>query len=578
MMTSLKTAIIQPLQLSTTGMMVLVREYGANAPALAFRNMTRFYKLLGTSKLDEDGNVITNWGQPSMNDGGYVNDEPDPEMRGFLKFLWEGGNNRGAFSTNYTGDITGDRQGDFGVYDNVVLETTRKTLSFVHNFMTGAGFHTERISREVMFMSAGVLEYKKLRKAGVSEAEAAKRAEQKAADLTIEALFDYSVDAKPMVARGPIGRIIFQFATFTMNMSSLLIRNFYNAVSLRSSLQERRDASILFFGTLATTYMWAGVTGMPLYTMFMGLADVARELFRPLLEDEDEDPRMYDAESGNPLAYASMDLWFRQWFLPNMLGGGESQRAAEMGPISAYTDINFNASLSLNDMYFRDEQPADNVADAVQNLILRTGIGASGNTVKQITQGIDFMLAGDGQRAAEKLMPYNFLRQPLIARRLQEEGYITPKGVELKPAEFYTTGKLIAQWAGFGSTEVAEAQKRNILFSRVTDKIDATRNRVMRNHGDAWLKYIAKPTAENRAAYDKADEQLTEYNMEYGLTDPITTKQLRASTKSRAEDRAAARQLGGIQTDKNKRALARDMLQQGHYQCFRFMLPKGWFC
>jgi hypothetical protein len=85
----------------------------------------------------------------------------------------------------------------------------------------------------------------------------------------------------------------------------------------------------------------------------------------------------------------------------------------------------------------------------------------------------------------------------------------------------------------------------------------------MRNHGDAWLKYIAKPTAENRAAYDKADEQLTEYNMEYGLTDPITTKQLRASTKSRAEDRAAARQLGGIQTDKNKRALARDMLQQG---------------
>jgi hypothetical protein len=498
-----------------------------------------------------------------MNDGGYVNDEPNPEMRGFLKFLWEGGNNRGAFSTNFTGDITGDRQGDFGVYDNVVLETTRKTLSFVHNFMTGAGFHTERISREVMFMSAGVLEYKKLRKAGVSEAEAAKRAEQKAADLTIEALFDYNTDAKPMVARGPIGRIIFQFATFTMNMSSLLIRNFYNAVSLRSSLQERRDASILFFGTMATTYMWAGATGMPLYTMFMGLADVARELFRSLLEDEDEDPRMYNAESGNPLAYASMDLWFRQWFLPNMLGGGESQRAAEMGPISAATDINFNASLSLNDMFFRDEQPADNVADAIQNLIMRTGMGAAGNTVKQVSQGIDFMLAGDGQRAAEKLMPYNFLRQPLIAARLQREGYITPNKVELKPAEFYTTGKLIAQAAGFGSTEVGEAQKRNILFSRVTDKIDATRNRVMRNHGDAWLKYIAKPTDENRAAYDKADEQLTEYNMEYGLTDPITLPQLRASTKSRAEDREAARQLGGIQTDKNKRALAQDMLQQG---------------
>jgi len=563
MMTSLKTAIIQPLQLSTTGMSALVREYGANAPALAFRNMTRFYKLLGTSKLDEDGNVITKWGQPSMNDGGYINDEPDPEMQGFLKFLWNGGNDRGAFATNFTGDISGDRQGDFGVYDNVVLEATRKTLGFVHNFMTGAGFHTERISREVMFMSAGVLEYKKLRKAGVSPADAAKRAEQKAADLTLETLFDYNVDAKPMVARGPVGRVVFQFATFTMNMSSMLIRNFYNAVSLKSSLRERRDASILFFGTMATTFMWAGATGLPLYTMFMGLADVARELFRPLLEDDDEDPRMYDAESGNPLAYASMDLWFRQWFLPNMLGGGESQRAVEMGPISAATDINFSAPLSLNDMFFRDEQPADNVADAVENLLMRTGMGAAGGAVKQVTQGIDFMLAGDGQRAAEKLMPYNFLRQPLIARRLQEEGYITPKGVELKPAEFYTAGKVIAQGAGFGSTEVAEAQKRNILFSRATDKVDTVRGKVMRAYGDAYLKYLTKPTAENRTTLEKADEQYNEYNMEYGLINPITVEQMQQSVQSRAEDREAARQLGGIQTDKKNRVLAQDMLQQG---------------
>jgi hypothetical protein len=562
MMTSLKTAIIQPLQLSTVGMSALIRDYGWRAPALAFRNMTRFYKLLGTSKLDEDGNVITKWGQPSMNDGGYINDNPDPEMQRVLKSLWNGGNDRGLFSNNFTGDVTGDRQLDVGVFDNVVLEKTRQTLNFVHNFMTGAGFHTERISREVMFMSAAELEYKKLRKEGVSEADALKRAEQKAADLTIESLFDYNMDAKPMVARGPIGRIVFQFATFVMNMSSLLIRNFYNAVSLKSSLQERRDASIMFFGTLASTFMWAGVTGMPLYTMFMGLADVARELFRPLLEDEDEDPRMYNAESGNPLAYASMDLWFRQWFLPKMMGGGMAQRAVEMGPISAATDLNFSASLSLNDMFFRDEQPADNVADAVQNLLLSTGMGASGSMIKQVSQGIDFMLKGEGDRAAEKLMPYSFLRQPLIARRLQEEGYVTPKGVELKPAEFYTAGKLAGQWAGFGSTEVAEAQKRNILFSRATDKVEDVRSKVQRGYGDAYLKYLSKPTAENLAAYKKANEQWEEYNMDYGLISPITQDQMQQSVVSRAEDREIAKQLGGIQTDKQYRTLAQDMLAQ----------------
>jgi len=563
MMTSLKTAIIQPLQLSTVGITLLIRDYGVGAPALAFRNMTRFYKLLGVSKLDEDGNVITNWGQPSMNDGGYINDNPNPEMRTFLKGLWSGGNDRGMFSTNYTGDIVGDAQVDTGVFNNVVLESGRKTLNFVHNFMTGAGFHTERLSREIMFMSAGELEYKKLRKAGVSEADAAKRAEQKAAELTLEGLFDYEVDSKPMVARGPLGRVVFQFATFPMNMSSLLIRSFYNAVSLKSTSKERRDASIMFFGTMASTFMWAGATGLPLYTTFMGLADVARELFRPLLEDDDEDPGMYNAESGNPMAYASMDLWFRQWFLPNMLGGGVAQRALEMGPISAYTDINFESSMSLNNMFFRDEQPAKNVADAVQNLIMSAGLGASGGMAKQISQGIDFMLAGDGQRAAEKLMPYNFLRQPLIAKRLQEEGYITSKNVELKSEEFYTVGKLFAQNIGFGSTEVAEIQKRNILFSRAEDKIDTIRSKVQRGYAEAYLKYLSKPTPENETAYEKATERWDEYNMEYGLIKPITGPQMKQSVVSRAEDRAVAGDIGGIQTDKNMRVLAQDMLAQG---------------
>jgi hypothetical protein len=563
MLTSLKTAIIQPLQLTTTGMSVLARDYGWRAPAMAFRIMGSFDNLLGTAKLDEDGNVIEKYGQPSMNDGGYINDEPNPEMRRVLKALWTGGNERGVFSTNLTGDITGDRQLDVGVYDNPVLESTRKTLSFVHNFMTGAGFHTERISREVMFMSAARLEYEKLRKAGVSEAEATKRAEQRGAELTIEALFDYGQDAKSMAARGPIGRIFFQFTVFPMNMTSLLIRNFYNTVRLKASLQERRDASIVFFGALASTFMWAGATGLPLYTLFMGLADLARELFRPLLEGEDEDPRMYDAASGNPMAYASMDLWFRQWFLPNMLGDGWGQRAVEMGPISAATDLNFSMSLSLNQMFFRDEQPADNVADAVRNLVMSTGLLPAAGMAKQMLDGIDYMLDGKGDRAAEKLMPYNFLRQPLIAARLQREGYVTPTGLELKPAEFYTVGKIIGQATGFGSTEVAEAQKRNILFSRATDKVDAVRSKTMQGYGEAYLKYLAKPTEENRVGYEKAMERWDEYNMEYGAINPITARQMKQSVIGRAESRAVANQLGGIQTDKVYRGVAQDMLQQG---------------
>jgi hypothetical protein len=84
----------------------------------------------------------------------------------------------------------------------------------------------------------------------------------------------------------------------------------------------------------------------------------------------------------------------------------------------------------------------------------------------------------------------------------------------------------------------------------------------MRAYGDAYLKYLTKPTAENRTALEKADGQYNEYNMEYGLINPITAEQMQQSVQSRAEDREAARQLGGIQTDKKNRALAQDMLQQ----------------
>jgi len=167
-------------------------------------------------------------------------------------------------------------------------------------------------------------------------------------------------------------------------------------------------------------------------------------------------------------------------------------------------------------------------------------------------------------------MPYNFLRQPLIARRLQEEGYITPKGVVLGRGngesfdpEFYTAGKLFAQNIGFGSTEVAEAQKRNILFSRAIDKVDTVRSKVQQGYGEAYLKYLSKPTAENKDTFRKAVERWDEYNMDYGLIKPITGDQMQESVVARAEDRAAAKQLGGIQTDKNMRVFAQDMLQQG---------------
>jgi hypothetical protein len=56
--------------------------------------------------------------------------------------------------------------------------------------------------------------------------------------------------------------------------------------------------------------------------------------------------------------------------------------------------------------------------------------------------------------------------------RLKSEGATTTKGDELMNPEFYTTGKLLAQSLGFGSTEVAQVQKANFMAKKIVTEIN----------------------------------------------------------------------------------------------------------
>jgi hypothetical protein len=218
--------------------------------------------------------------------------------------------------------------------------------------------------------------------------------------------------------------------------------------------------------------------------------------------------------------------------------------------------------MSLNDMFFRDEQPAETTQDAVKNLLFSMGLGAFGNMATQVSGGIDLMLAGKGDRAAEKLVPYNFLRQPMIASRLQQEGYVTAKGDELRPAEFYDAGKLFGQALGFGSTEVAEAQKRNILFSRATDEVDRAKAKVVDRFNNAYVQYERNPTEAHLSKVDDAVTAIDMYNLDNSMMNPIMGEDLYQGIQTRAENRAAAENLGGLRTDKRYRGYAADMLER----------------
>ena len=306
--------------------------------------------------------------------------------------------------------------------------------------------------------------------------------------------------------------------------------------------EEKKEAAIKFFGTLGMTGLFAGVTGFPLYSFIMGMTDGIRELMR---DEEDED---YDEDDeGNPLGRRSTDLWFRNWFIPNYFGPDSSlanffnlteeqaatlSRGVEMGPISAYTDLNVGTSTSLDGLWFRSDSPAETSREAFINFAF-SFTGPIGSVGANFAGAYDDWNKGQVSRAFEKLSPA-WLKGGLTAMRLKEEGATTTKGDELMNPEFYTTGKLLAQTLGFGSTEVAQVQKANFMAKKIVTQINREKQNILNRLDVAVRK-------DDDDEIDEILEEIDKFNTKNAML-AINGETVSKSLQSRAERRGKAYQ------------------------------------
>ena len=550
MLTAPKSALVQLTQLPIVGTSVLVgRGYGK---ANVFKTMARYsniFRSLGTSKTDADGNVTTNFGEPSINDSGYVNNHPDPEYRKILKEFWEAGRDRDVYMATYAADMNSRSKSPTAAFDNPATKVMRGVI----DFMSGAFHHTERMSREIMFMSTAELEFAKQKKAGATDAEAKAAAIEAGVDVTYESLFNYTQYEKPRIMKTPVGRISTQFLTFPLQMTSFLIRNGLGMIKAQPTAGARKEAATKFFGTLGMTAMFAGVVGLPGFSAVMGMAEMLREAMRPDMDDEDADG-WYDVDdNGNPLGKRDLHLWFREIFLPSIFGPGSSvadflgltdaqakllQRSVELGPISAITDMNVGASTALDNMWFQDSVPSKDLKSGFQQMAFNGIFGPLGSMGEQVMSGIDDINKGNFSRGMEKFAPA-FFRGSLKAARLSEEGESTAGGFKLKEAEWYTTGKILAQTLNFSSTEVAEIQKANFLAKQVAVGIEKDRTKVLGLLDTAITKYNTNPTDARWESVEEALHGVRQYNYVNGFY-PIETDTVNKSLKGRAETRAGA--------------------------------------
>jgi len=571
MLTSPKSALAQMTQLPIVTLPALIADYGSSVPRVVAR-YSNLFRMMGLTKKDSQGNVTTEWGQPSINDSMYIRNIKDPVYKAALTKAWNTANDRDIFMSTYAADMSGRADVPTSEYHGALRRSTRGVL----NFISGAFHHAERITREIAYMSTFELEYAKSRKEGKTTDEATESGIEKATKITYDSLFNYSNYNKPRILKHPLTKIPYQFMSFPLQMTSYLVRNFFATIPYYNK-EGKRDAAIKFFGTLGMTTLFAGVTGLPMYSAILGMAEGVREMLRG---EDDED---YDEDDdGNPLGKRNLDLWFREWFLPTYFGDASAlaralnltpeqaallTRSIKMGPISALTDLNIGSSTSLDGLFFRSSNPSKDSKGALMQTAYDFTFGAFGSMGTKFAEAFDDFNNGNFNRAVEGFLPA-FARGTATSVRLSEEGAKTRQGYEVMNSEFYTTGKLFAQMLGFASTEVADLQKANYLAKQLDVKINTEKTRMLKMLDIALQKYDNSPTDTNEDYVDKVLDKITKYNNKNGYGGfAITGETIANSIKARQKRAGSAYQ--GLSVSPKNQQFIYPLVEKGRSEAYK---------
>jgi hypothetical protein len=427
--------------------------------------------------------------------------------------------------------------------------------------------HAERFNREVMAMSAFRLSYAAAKKKGMSDLNAFNKAVDEAKDLTYRSMFDYSTLNKPRYLQNAYAKVILQFKQFPQHTTYLLGRSAYEWFSknnpelrdeVRSSLEIERanyglptpatpeelekqiDAEVdrivkegrgRILGTLGMTFLIAGATGMPLFSI--GAATI--EALHAAFSDEDEPP-------------LDFENWFKNWMAETF--GNFWGDSVSRGVVTQTTGLNIADRMSLNDLWFRDARKSQDEVTAFQNMLINL-LGPTASLGISAAEALKLYNDGQYYRGAEKIMPA-VLKQPLVGMRYATEGVLTLKGDELVSD---ISGKdALAQSLGFSPERVAQRQKSNIEKKSMEQDIINKRQ-------DLLNAFFMSIDTQDPDFTERVVEKIGSFNRTYPSF-PISPDTLRKSVKTRYKARALAEVTGGIPINKKLMSTLEDM---GYY-------------
>jgi hypothetical protein len=507
-LSSAASALIQPSSVFISGLPVLAGNYNnATGAATELAKMATLVNQYSVFRPNPDG--TTSISAPSIANNKTL---PADERKAIGEMT-----SRGVSESTYASLVWGYKSMSTEQFEGVVGKGKR-----LANLMVGALMHnTERLSREAVYLAA----YRLGKKQGLDYDAAV----QKAVDSTNEALGNYDITNRPRFMQQGIGKIAFQFKTYPLQMSLLMLTNFKKMLPFLNK-EGKKEAATKLFGMMATSFILAGAANMALISPILGLAGWA---WGQMSDDED-----WPEE----LKGISFPTWVFEVYLPDVLGdvtigGVPVSDLIKEGPFNALTGWAIGSRIGLADLWGRDSKETKTSRESAIAFMLDHFGGPTASMGLGFADAYDAYAMGDYQKMLERMLPA-VARNLVIANKYADEGMKTGRGVELVGKDDVKMGEIIGQAIGFRPDILAATQGPAFKYSGIEQKINNQRNLIL-NKLDFQLR---KDTDEGDRKYNEIlENEVAKFNIKhpsYALDEDTIDSSLTKKAEQRASSRA----------------------------------------
>lgn len=387
---------------------------------------------------------------------------------------------------------------------------------------------TDQLTKEASFMAAYDLEYDRL--AGEKDLTPEKRQERailRAKKAIADTVGNFNSIYRPPIMKGSeLAKALFLFKYYSVITTAFFFRatraiaRGIAAGNSPDKKQQRADAVMYtkeLTGTLGAGFVFAGLTGAPLYSIGMLALQMLQDA-----TDDDEDRR--ERMRQNPMTADSVEAQFRYEWLPNKFGsptvtGADGRQhsltdIALNGPASELSGWNVGSrvSLDLMGLWFRAPRDADTWVGTVNNMLVENIPGASAS-LNMVAMGEEFS-KGNVIDALKVGLPAQF-KSIVKAYDFATEGVRTKTEKIKLPAEDITNSDIAGTALGYNPTEVAKVQRRGRDFNNRVKELGEAKSELLGAYKSA-LRRIRNGDADGYELANKAADDIRKFNSKIG--------------------------------------------------------------